>query len=85
MVNGVGAGLTADTTSGVVQVRGGNALGVGRWGVVYEVNYSFNREGEWVKLLQPYVVLDKAKPMSDIALDSFNRRPRYTLSFSYQL
>ena len=91
------------------------------WGVAYEVNYSFNRDGDWVKLLQPYVVLDKAKtwfnelpfkgsdmssaaaglrfgdkryynialevakPMSDMALDSFNRRPRYTLSFSYQL
>lgn len=91
------------------------------WGVAYEVNYSFNRDGEWVKLLQPYVVLDRAKtwfnelplkgsdmssaamglrfgdkryynialevakPMSDMALDSFNRRPRYTLSFSYQL
>ncbi|KQM49418.1 hypothetical protein ASE80_08560 [Pseudomonas sp. Leaf15] len=91
------------------------------WGVAYEVNYSFNRAGDWVKILQPYVVLDRAKtwfnelpvkgndmssaavglrfgdnkyynialeaakPMSDIALDSFNRRPRYTLSFSYQL
>ncbi|MGE8408426.1 MAG: ShlB/FhaC/HecB family hemolysin secretion/activation protein [Pseudomonas sp.] len=91
------------------------------WGAAYEVNYSFKREGEWVKLLQPYVVLDAArtwfnelevqdsrmsslatglrfgdaryynislevaKPMSDIALDSFNRRPRFTVSFSYQL
>ncbi|AZF45917.1 ShlB/FhaC/HecB family hemolysin secretion/activation protein [Pseudomonas sp. R2-7-07] len=91
------------------------------WGVAYEVNYSFNRAGDWVKVLQPYVALDRAKawfndlpvkasdmssaavglrfgdnkyynialeaakPMSDIALDSFNRRPRYTLSFSYQL
>lgn len=91
------------------------------WGVAYELNYSFNRDGDWVKLLQPYVIVDKArtwfnelplkgsdmssaalglrfgdkryynialevaKPMSDIALDSFNRRPRYTLSFSYQL
>ncbi|WLH24901.1 POTRA domain-containing protein [Pseudomonas sp. FP215] len=91
------------------------------WGVAYEVNYSFNRTGNWVKILQPYVVVDRAKswfndlpvkandlssaavglrfgdkkyynialeaakPMSDIALDSFNRRPRYTLSFSYQL
>ena len=91
------------------------------WGAAYELNYSFNRDGEWVKLLQPYAVLDRAKvwynqlplkgsdmssaalglrfgdkryynvslevakPMSDIALDSFNRRPRYTLSFSYQL
>ena len=91
------------------------------WGVAYELNYSFTRDGEWVKLLQPYAVLDKAKtwfnelplkgsdmssaavglrfgdkryynialevakPMSDVALDSFNRRPRYTLSFSYQL
>lgn len=91
------------------------------WGAAYEVNYSFRREGDWVKLLQPYVVLDVArtwfneldvqdsrmsstalglrfgdaryynislevaKPMSDIALDSFNRRPRFTVSFSYQL
>ncbi|MCK9796400.1 ShlB/FhaC/HecB family hemolysin secretion/activation protein [Pseudomonas sp. MAFF 302030] len=91
------------------------------WGVAYEVNYSFNRAGNWVRVLQPYVVLDRsktwfnqlpikgsnlssaavglrfgdakyynialeaAKPMSDEALDSFNRRPRYTLSFSYQL
>lgn len=91
------------------------------WGVAYEVNYSFNRAGNWVKILQPYVVVDRAKswfndlpvkandmssaavglrfgdkkyynialeaakPMSDIALDSFNRRPLYTLSFSYQL
>ncbi|TFF02263.1 ShlB/FhaC/HecB family hemolysin secretion/activation protein [Pseudomonas sp. BCA14] len=91
------------------------------WGVAYEINYSFNRAGDWVKVLQPYVVLDRAKtwfnelpvkgnnmssaavglrfgdnkyynialeaskPMSDIALDSLNRRPRYTLSFSYQL
>ncbi|NCE93978.1 ShlB/FhaC/HecB family hemolysin secretion/activation protein [Pseudomonas sp. L13] len=91
------------------------------WGVAYEVNYSFNRTGNWLKILQPYVVVDRAKswfndlpvkandmssaavglrfgdkkyynialeaakPMSDIALDSFNRRPRYTLSFSYQL
>ncbi|MDU9394252.1 ShlB/FhaC/HecB family hemolysin secretion/activation protein [Pseudomonas sp. zfem002] len=91
------------------------------WGAAYEVNYSFKREGDWVKLLQPYVVLDAArtwfneleirdsklssaalglrfgdaryynislelaKPMSDIALDSFNRRPRFTVSFSYQL
>lgn len=91
------------------------------WGLAYEVNYSVRREGSWVKVLQPYVVLDTArawfnqldvqsarmssaalglrfgdaqyynvavevaKPMSDIALDSFNRRPRLTLSFSYQL
>ncbi|WP_248732315.1 POTRA domain-containing protein [Pseudomonas sp. MWU13-2517] len=91
------------------------------WGVAYEINYSFNRAGDWVKVLQPYIVLDRAKtwfnelpvkgnnmssaavglrfgdnkyynialeaskPMSDIALDSLNRRPRYTLSFSYQL
>ena len=31
------------------------------------------------------IALEVAKPMSDIALDSFNRSPRYTLSFSYQL
>lgn len=91
------------------------------WGVAYEVNYSFNRAGNWVRILQPYVVLDRAKtwfnelpvkgnnlssaavglrfgdakyynialeaakPMSDEALDTFNRRPRYSISFSYQL
>lgn len=91
------------------------------WGVAYEVNYSFNRAGDWVRILQPYVVLDRAKtwfnelpvqgnnlssaavglrfgdakyynialeaakPMSDEALDTFNRRPRYSISFSYQL
>lgn len=91
------------------------------WGLAYEVNYSFRREGTWLKVVQPYVVLDAArawfneldvrkarmssaalglrfgdahyyniavevaKPMSDIALDSFNRRPRLNLSFSYQL
>jgi hemolysin activation/secretion protein len=91
------------------------------WGVAYEVNYSFNREASRVRILQPYVVLDRsrtwfnqlpvqdsnlssaavglrfgdakyynialevAKPMSDEALDTFNRRPRYSISFSYQL
>jgi len=91
------------------------------WGVAYEINYSYNRAGDWVRILQPYIVFDRAKtwfnelpvkgndmssaavglrfgdnkyynvaleaakPMSDIALDSFNRRPRYTVSFSYQL
>jgi len=91
------------------------------WGVAYEVNYSFNRQGTWLRILQPYVVLDHsktwfnelpiqgnnlsstavglrfgdakyynvaleaAKPMSDEALDTHNRRVRYTLSFSYQL
>lgn len=91
------------------------------WGVAYEVNYSFHRDGNWVRVLQPYVVLDRsktwfnelaiqgnsmssaalglrfgdakyynialeaAKPMSDEALDTLNRRPRYSISFSYQL
>jgi hemolysin activation/secretion protein len=91
------------------------------WGVAYEINYSFNRDGNWVRILQPYVVLDRsrswfnqlpvqanslssaavglrfgdakyynialeaAKPMSDEALDTYNRRPRYSISFSYQL
>ncbi|MDN4547509.1 ShlB/FhaC/HecB family hemolysin secretion/activation protein [Pseudomonas sp. C32] len=91
------------------------------WGAAYEVNYSFHREGSWVRILQPYGVLDRAKtwfnelpvksndmssvavglrfgdakyynvsleaakPMSDEALDTFNRRPRYSISFSYQL
>lgn len=89
------------------------------WGVAYEVNYSFNRDGNWVRILQPYVVLDRsrswfnqlpvqanslssaaiglrfgdakyynialeaAKAMSDEALDTFNRRPRYSISFSF--
>lgn len=91
------------------------------WGVAYEVNYSFNRDWNWVRTVQPYVVLDRsktwfnelpvkgsnlssaavglrfgdakyynialeaAKPMSDEALDTFNRKPRYSISFSYQL
>ncbi|WP_444757225.1 ShlB/FhaC/HecB family hemolysin secretion/activation protein [Pseudomonas sp. A014] len=91
------------------------------WGLAYELNYSIQRQGQWLKVLQPYVVLDTArawfnelevqkakmssaavglrfgdaryynmalevaKPMSDIALDSLNRRPRFTVSFSYQL
>lgn len=91
------------------------------WGAAYEVNYSFKRDGNWVKVLQPYVVLDAArswfndlpvkdsklsssavglrfgdaryynialeaaKPMSAVGLDSNNRNPRFTLSFSYQL
>jgi hemolysin activation/secretion protein len=91
------------------------------WGVAYEVNYSFNRDGNWVRILQPYFVLDRsrswfnelpvkannlssaaiglrfgdakyynialeaAKAMSDEALDTFNRRTRYSISFSYQL
>lgn len=91
------------------------------WGVAYEINYSFTRDGNWVRILQPYFVLDRsrswfnelpvqannlssaalglrfgdakyynialeaAKAMSDEALDTFNRRPRYSISFSYQL
>ena len=91
------------------------------WGLAYEVNYSYNRAGDWVRILQPYVVFDRAKtwfndlpvqgndlssaalglrfgdakyynialevakPMSDVALDSYDRRPRYSVSFSYQL
>lgn len=31
------------------------------------------------------IAVEVAKPMSDIALDSLNRRPRLNLSFSYQL
>jgi hemolysin activation/secretion protein len=100
---------------------GDQASGDKGWGVAYELNYSFNRDGKWLKVLQPYVVVDAArtwfndlpvkdsklsslasglrfgdgryynialeaaKPMSDKGLDSFNRNPRYTLSFSYQL
>ncbi len=91
------------------------------WGAAYEVNFSHRRDGRWVRLLQPYVVIDTAqawfneqplsrshlsslatgvrvgdahyynvalevaRPMSDEALDSRNRSPRVTLSFSYQL
>ncbi|MNU08963.1 hypothetical protein D3C72_2552580 [compost metagenome] len=31
------------------------------------------------------IALEAAKPMSDEALDTFNRKPRYSISFSYQL
>ncbi|WP_350600531.1 POTRA domain-containing protein [Pseudomonas sp. 65/3-MNA-CIBAN-0223] len=98
-----------------------HASGDKGWGIAYEVNYSFNRDWSWVKILQPYVVLDRsktwfnklpvqgnnlssgaiglrfgdakyynialeaAKPMSEQALDTFNRKPRYSISFSYQL
>lgn len=91
------------------------------WGASYELNYSYRRESDWLRLLQPYIAVDAArswyndsplptsqlssaalglrfgdaryynisleaaKPMSDVALDSNNRRPRLTLSFSYQL
>ena len=91
------------------------------WGVAYEVNYNHNRDSTWLRILQPYVVLDRskawfndlpvkgndlssaaiglrfgdakyynialeaAKPLADEALDTFNRKPRYSLSFSYQL
>lgn len=91
------------------------------WGAAYELNYSFKPDGDWLKLVQPYVVVDTArswfnelqvrdshlssaalglrfgdaryfnmsleaaKPMSDVALDSLDRQPRFTLSFSLQL
>ncbi|MDD1012918.1 ShlB/FhaC/HecB family hemolysin secretion/activation protein [Pseudomonas rubra] len=97
------------------------ALGDKGWGLAYELNYSFNGAGRWVRLLQPYAVLDTArtwfnevdlrdshlssaalgvrvgdgrfynialelaKPLSDVALDSFDREPRVSLSFSVQL
>ena len=31
------------------------------WGMAYEVNYRLNRTDDWVKVLQPYGVLDRAK------------------------
>jgi len=31
------------------------------------------------------IALEAAKPMSEKALDTFNRKPRYSISFSYQL
>ncbi|MCY1186109.1 hypothetical protein D9M73_269460 [compost metagenome] len=31
------------------------------------------------------IALEAARPMSDVALDSGNRRPRFMLSFSYRL
>jgi hemolysin activation/secretion protein len=46
------------------------------WGVAYEINYSFARDGSWVKVLQPYVVLDAARtwynelPIKDSKLSS---------------
>ncbi|MEE1869679.1 ShlB/FhaC/HecB family hemolysin secretion/activation protein [Pseudomonas auratipiscis] len=112
-------------------VFGGQAFGRGYpsdqasgdkgWGAAYELNYSFRYSSDWLKWVQPYVLVDAArswfnelqvrdsrlssaavglrfgdarsyniaveaaKPMSDIALDSLNRQPRFTLSFSYQL
>lgn len=97
------------------------ATGDKGWGAAYELNYSIGVEGDWIRLVQPYTVVDAArtwfneqpvsaaelsslalglrfgdaryyniavevaKPMSDEALDSRNRSPRLTLSFSYQL
>lgn len=91
------------------------------WGLAYEVNYSFRRGGEWLKVVQPYVVVDAArtwfnevdvrdaklasaalgvrlgdrryfniavelaKPLADVALDSLDRRPRFTLNLSCPL
>ncbi len=91
------------------------------WGAAYELNYSFNPDRDWLKLVQPYVVVDAArswfnelqvrdshlssaavglrvgdpryfnialeaaKPMADVALDSLDRQPRFTVSFSLQL
>ncbi|MFK8331182.1 ShlB/FhaC/HecB family hemolysin secretion/activation protein [Pseudomonas sp. BJa5] len=111
-------------------VFGGQAFGRGYpsdqaagdkgWGVAYELNYSFRPGGDWLKLVQPYGVVDAARswfneleirdsrlssaalgirlgderhyslsleaarPMSDIALDSFDRQPRFTLTFRYR-
>lgn len=31
------------------------------WGLAYELNYSFRREGDWFRVLQPYAVLDAAR------------------------
>jgi hemolysin activation/secretion protein len=31
------------------------------------------------------ISVEAAKPMADVARDNFDRRPRYTLSFTYQL
>lgn len=31
------------------------------WGAAYELNYSQRREGRWLRLLQPYLVLDTAR------------------------
>ncbi|MCL7462311.1 POTRA domain-containing protein [Pseudomonas sp. NW5] len=31
------------------------------WGLSYELNRTFNREGTWVRMLQPYAVLDKSR------------------------
>lgn len=93
------------------------------WGAAYELNYSYRFEagGPWVRMLQPYVVVDTArawfneqpvprahlasaavglrigdaryynisleaaKPLADIAIDSRDRSPRYSVTFSYRL
>lgn len=37
------------------------AYGDKGWGLAYELNYSFRREGDWFRVLQPYAVLDAAR------------------------
>jgi len=37
------------------------AAGDKGWGVAYELNYSFTRGAGWVRLMQPYVLLDAAQ------------------------
>lgn len=31
------------------------------WGAAYEVNYSIGRDSDWIRLIQPYIVLDAAR------------------------
>ncbi|UVK82535.1 ShlB/FhaC/HecB family hemolysin secretion/activation protein [Pseudomonas sichuanensis] len=37
------------------------ATGDKGWGLAYELNYSFRGEGDWLRVLQPYAVLDVAR------------------------
>ncbi len=40
---------------------GDQAYGDKGWGLAYELNYSFRGEGDWLRVLQPYAVLDVAR------------------------
>ncbi|HCP55850.1 MAG TPA: hypothetical protein DIU04_14075 [Pseudomonas sp.] len=40
---------------------GDQASGDKGWGASYELNYSFTRDSNWLRLLQPYAVIDAAR------------------------
>ncbi len=61
------------------------------WGAAYELNYSFKRDGTWVKVLQPYGVLDRARtwfnqlPVKDSELASAALGVRFGDAHYYNL